>query len=537
MTKRPFYSFLLLCFVNFYGTTLKAQASKSIAILETEPVFEPTVPQFAVGGLNFVTLSDGSSVFNSLFYGKIAVIHPNKSSNTPWAKTISFENRDVSPEIKATADGGFLVNMTLTRTITETINKFVLAKFNAQNVLQWAKTIQFDENVTTSVYNYTFSVGADGNILLTGTIKEQNAAAKFYYVFLNADGQRIKSFYFNETHPLVSTCSRIGGGFAAIASIDSTLSERYRFMLFDAQGQLVSSKTYKGDPSFYFYGIKLSQKNNGGFVGVSSSGIVEFDNQGNYVKSAFPGSPSGFGGYSINPPVFVNRDGRFILQGLVVENGFTSTNPAFFMYNDNNYIDVHSLQGESTQGVYISSNDNGGITLSISSVRSSLIAVNPPLKVTQFAINSGFDRTDCGLPILKRTLSSINSDLVRTTLPDLVATNLNPIITTVTNSSLQLTNFNVSHSPLCGRVGVDNVDLEHNITISPNPSSGVFRIKSDAQNADFQRLTVLNNLGQVVTENAKPSWDADLRIEQSGTYIVRIQTNEGVILKKIVKVD
>jgi Secretion system C-terminal sorting domain len=536
MIQRRLYPFLLLCFCSVCTFTLSAQKSKSYDILQPEPVLPPpTNPQFALGGLSFITLSDGSSVFHSPFYGKNALVHGSKSSNMPWAKIIGFENRDVYPTIAATPDGGFLVNMTITRTATERISKFILAKFNAQNVLQWTKIIKFDENETTSLDNYDFSVGTDGNILLTGTVKELNtAAAKFFYLFLNADGERIRSFYVNEFHKDVSVCSRFGGGFAAIASIDSTSRSKYRFMLFDAQGQLVSSKTYQGDQNFYSNGIELAQKPNGGFAGVSSSGIIEFDNEGNYLTSLFINRsiPTSFG-YSINPPIYFNTDGRFILQGTLIK-GF-SGNSGFFVYN--NAITAHYLEGEANTALHVSANDNGGINLSTSSFRSNVTVMNPPLKVFQYAINPAFDRTDCGLSISKATIPSTTSNLVRTNRPELVATNLNPIITTITNSSLQLTDFNVSHSLSCPSVGVNEADLESTINISPNPSSSVFWLKPNSQTTDLQRLTVYNNLGQVVLDNKESNWETPLSMEQSGTYIVKIQTNVGSILKKIVKVD
>lgn len=535
MIPRPLYPFLFLCFCSVCSFTLSAQKSKSYDILQTEPVLPPpTNPQFALGGLDFITLSDGSSVFNSLFYEKIAIVHADKSSNTPWAKILGFENRSVYPQLVATPDGGFLVKMSITGTVAETINKFVLAKFNAQNVLQWTKTIQFNENATTTVKNDEFSVSSDGNILLTGTVKEQNATAtKFFYLFLNANGERIRSFYVNEFHANVSVCSRLGGGFAAIASVDSVLSEKYRFMLFDAQGQLVSSKIYKGNPSFYNNGIRLAQKPNGGFVGVSNFGVIEFDNVGNYLTSIFPISGATNFGYITNRAFYVNGEGRLILPGAVIDN--SNIKSAFFIYD--NAITAHYLQREENQAFNVSTNDNGGITLSTSSFRSNTTATNPPLKVFQYTISSVFDKTDCGLSISKFTIPSTNSDLVRIILPELVATNLNPIITTVTNNSLQLTNFNVSHSLLCPSVGVNDTNLENSITISPNPSSDAFRLNSDGQNVDLQRITIYNNLGQVVLDKKESNWETPLSIEQSGAYIVRIQTTAGSILKKIVKVD
>ena len=536
MIKRQIYPFLCLCLSYLCSSTATAQTSKSFAILEPEPVISPTILPFALGGLEFITLSDGTSAFITLFYNQIALVHASKSSNAPWAKIMSFENRELSPKIAPTPDGGFLANMIITRAASETINKFVLAKFNAQNVLQWVKTIQFDENTTTSVQNLDFAVGSDGNILLTGTIKEQNAATeKFFYLFLNARGERVRSFYVNEFLANVSVCGRSGGGFASISFTGPTPNGQHRLMIFDAQGQLLSSKIYQGDPSFYGFSILLEQKPSGGFVGTANAGIVDFDDMGNYVKSVFPIFGSVSFGSLVNQGEYIGRDGRIIRPGAALGIGSSFVTSAFYVYDST--ITMHYLQDQVNQAFNVKADDGGGIVLSTSSIRSSLAPVNPPLKVFQYAINPAFDRTDCGIQILKQTIPSTSSALVRLNLPDLVLTNLNPIILTVTNNSLQLTNFNVSHSLLCPSVSVSEANLASNISITPNPSNDVFSIKSDNQNADLQRLTVYNNLGQIVLDRKESSWETPLRVERSGTYFIKIQTNRGSVLKKIVKVD
>jgi hypothetical protein len=538
MTKLKRCPLVLICFAYLCIGTIQAQTSKIYSILEREPVFGPTTSGFALGGVGFITLLDGSSVFQSQFYGKNAIVHANKSSNTPWAKVITFENRQVYPTILPTPDGGFLVKMGIAKVENdEKINKFALSKFSAQNILEWTKTIQFNENATTDVGTDKFAVDANGNTLLTGTVKEANTTeSKYFYIFLNRNGELVRSFYFNELVKNVSMCSRVEGGFAVVASI-ALSSQKLWFMLFDAQGQLISSKSYLSEQRSLGWdtGFKnLIQKADGGFVGVFNWGVFQFDNTGNFLKSLIIDTNAFLNfGYILNADIYADKNGNVYLPGALIA---SNLDPAFIVFND--VITIYSLEGVgNTQAFAVSGKNDGGLTLSIGSFRFSTLTNQPPLNVIQYAINSKFDKTDCGISISKQTLPSTTFNLVRTNTAELVANNLNTIITPRTSNSLQLTNFNISHNALCTSVSVKEAPLENSISISPNPSSEVFRIESNHQNVDLQRLTVYNNLGQIVVDKVKPHWSDPLSIAQSGAYLVKLQTNEGTIQKKIIKVD
>jgi hypothetical protein len=540
MTKRKLFPIVWTCLFCLCSFANYAQKSKSFSILEPEPIFEPNSYYAAFGGSNFATLTDGSTVFLSDFYGKVAVVHADKSNNLPWSKFFTFDNNQVNSVIvKPTPDGGFLVKMGILGTGYQAGNKFILAKFTAQNVLQWTKTIQFDENTTSSVNCYNLAIDGNGNVLLTGITAERNGInVKYFYLFLNANGGLIRSFFTNETYNNIALCGRREGGFAAIMFLKPVSSNQYRFLLFDAQGQLTSSKAYLNVKPSEFNGFgDIIQKIDGGFVAAGSTTVVQFDNGGNYLKALkiqeFPNVTFGFVLYSF---IYLAADGSVILPGSILD--LPKLYPAFFVYKDD--VTAHYLESETNQAFNIALKSNI-LTLSTSNFRffspTTTTLQQPALNVKQYAINTAFDKTDCGLALTKAVIPSELFPFQAINIAELRTTNLNSIITTVTNGSLQLTNFNISHNVLCNAVGVNDVNLDESISINPNPSHDVFRIKSDNQNADLQRLTIYDNLGQVIMDKVKPSWDAPISIEQTGTYIVRLQTDKGMIQKKIVKVD
>jgi hypothetical protein len=539
MTKRKLFSIIWTCLFCSCSFANYAQTSKNFSILEPEPVFDPNSYYSAMSGSNFATLTDGSSVFLSDFYGKVAVVHADRSSNLPWSKIFTFDNNQVnSILVKPTPDGGFLVKMSILGTGYQAGNKFILAKFTAQNVLQWTKTIQFDENTTSSVNCYNLAIDGNGNVLLTGISAELNGInVKYFYLFLNANGGLIRSFFTNETYNNIALCGRREGGFAAIMSLKPVSSNQYRFLLFDDQGQLTSSKAYVNVKPLQFNGFGgIIQKIDGGFVAAGSTTVVQFDNGGNYLKALkiqeFPNFTFGFVLYSF---IYLAADGSVILPGSILD--LPKLYPAFFVYKDD--VTAHYLESETNQALNIALKSNI-LTLSTANFRfftPTTTLQQPALNVKQYAINAALDKTDCGLALTKAVIPSESFPFQAINIAQLGITNLNPIITTVTNSSLQLANFNVLHSLSCPSVGVNDVDLENSITIAPNPSNDVFRLKSDSQNVDLQRLRVYNNLGQVILDKKESNWETPLNIKQSGTYIVKIQTNSGSILKKIVKVD
>lgn len=94
----------------------------------------------------------------------------------------------------------------------------------------------------------------------------------------------------------------------------------------------------------------------------------------------------------------------------------------------------------------------------------------------------------------------------------------------------------ITVSEKCGVVGIEDLSLEDNIKIYPNPSNGVISI--DVQmNGKTVNADVINLLGETVTELGELSTGTNnvkVNVETSGVYFIRFTSGEQTAVKKIV---
>lgn len=81
-----------------------------------------------------------------------------------------------------------------------------------------------------------------------------------------------------------------------------------------------------------------------------------------------------------------------------------------------------------------------------------------------------------------------------------------------------------------GTVKVNDIKLEDNIQIFPNPANHVFHVKGN----DITGIEILNLSGTLIFKNTSLS-RIDLSNYKNGIYLARIKTDSGMVVKKIVK--
>jgi hypothetical protein len=92
-------------------------------------------------------------------------------------------------------------------------------------------------------------------------------------------------------------------------------------------------------------------------------------------------------------------------------------------------------------------------------------------------------------------------------------------------------------------VNVSTVGIAENnsesFTIYPNPSTGqfTFELGTAVDLTENRKLEVFNVLGEKVLETVitTSKFDVDLTTQKNGIYFVRIETNKGVLTKKLIK--
>ncbi len=90
---------------------------------------------------------------------------------------------------------------------------------------------------------------------------------------------------------------------------------------------------------------------------------------------------------------------------------------------------------------------------------------------------------------------------------------------------------------LTGESGVIVSDIEDaNLNVYPNPSSGIFMIDSKINSSKGFKVEMLNSVGQLLFSektNTLLRYEINLRPQPSGIYFMRIESEEGVVTKKL----
>lgn len=109
----------------------------------------------------------------------------------------------------------------------------------------------------------------------------------------------------------------------------------------------------------------------------------------------------------------------------------------------------------------------------------------------------------------------------------------------VYNSNLYFSASNSSQGrelwQLCGStIGIKEITLSNDQEIIyPNPTTGIFKIKTEKQTTDAQ-LKINNVHGQLIFESKEFVKEINLSDHPKGIYFLQIKTNEGTVTKKVI---
>jgi hypothetical protein len=104
-----------------------------------------------------------------------------------------------------------------------------------------------------------------------------------------------------------------------------------------------------------------------------------------------------------------------------------------------------------------------------------------------------------------------------------------------TNIPCTSINFDYSNGPSSGCIITSlpsETETETNISVYPNPSSGIFKINSSIQKGTFE---IYNLQGKKVHRGSvKSNFQIDISDQSNGIYFLKLLTIEGVVNKKII---
>lgn len=161
---------------------------------------------------------------------------------------------------------------------------------------------------------------------------------------------------------------------------------------------------------------------------------------------------------------------------------------------------------------------------------------NPTTKEVQFTVNqiqSHHSVSFFEMPLPVKVKGSGNSEIVRLEITEngqTFNTSLDFDITSIEiDPEKQLISKNNS-----AVLGVDLVQLNNNIQIYPNPIKNILNIQNNSQ-TNIQKIIIYDILGKIVLQKENPSSKVPLEKLDFGMYLVKIDTDKGIIHKTILK--
>ena len=85
-------------------------------------------------------------------------------------------------------------------------------------------------------------------------------------------------------------------------------------------------------------------------------------------------------------------------------------------------------------------------------------------------------------------------------------------------------------------LGIDQTDLQNNISIFPNPVINILNIQNNGLTI-IHNISIYDVLGKQVFYQDKPESNILLNNLKSGIYLIKIKTDRGIFQKNILKID
>jgi hypothetical protein len=104
-------------------------------------------------------------------------------------------------------------------------------------------------------------------------------------------------------------------------------------------------------------------------------------------------------------------------------------------------------------------------------------------------------------------------------------------------SVINTTRIELKSSQACWPVGIFEPPVATEISVSPNPSTGVFQLTCPVNLSNKLTIEVFNQLGQLVTTMQQPassSLEFDLRDKPEGIYLLRIMSGDQLFFSKVI---
>ncbi len=516
--KQPLLVFLLFfSFLSFSQAQITFQKTYGDSLVEDigQSILQTADGGYAIAGTRYTA----GNIFESLF-----LIRTNSNGDTLWTKLIRENfNQYQCAAVKQTLDGGFI--FTGINGNGNLFNPYLLKTDSAGNVV-WSKSYE----IAGQEHTYSVVQTTDSGYFIAGYL--YNGSNLIYFIKTNSTGDTLWTKSYGETNYNAAVYSAVqtsDGGFIATGTIEDKSTQDVDVCLFktDALGNVEWTKAF-GETG-YDYGQQVEQTADGGYaiaavtysfgVGSADFYLIKTDSSGSLMWTKTYGGSSD----DLSESIHQTFDGGYLFIGESAS--FSFGNFDVYLIKTNSGGDtlwtktINGLQNNEGYSLIQTSDSGFAITGTYFNwnIHNDVFLVK-----TDASGNMGCTERSSNATVTSPATQFINHQLTAFTPGTMV-------IPTFTNTSTGAT-----VETLCISDGIKENVFENSIFIYPNPAESEFAVGS--KQSAIKSIQISNLLGEKIYSAVHCGLQTvACLLFPPGIYFVKIETEEGSVVKKLVK--
>ena len=478
----------------------------------------------------------------------VSLLKIDSSGTLLWAKTFGGTAADSGYDVQQTSDGGFIV-VGETRSFGWPYYVGYLIKTISDGSLQWSKSfgVTYDNNFSRSVYQTN-----DSGFIIAGSSK-MGLGIKYHFYLHKTDINGNTGCNENNPNTIVTSptiptsnaqlqiysggvegnpATQVGSGGFAITfcnnALVTTISNTNISCFANCDGTATLNASAGTPPYTYLWSDNQTTQTATGLCAGSYTGTVT-DAVGATKTATVVLAQPAVVSISVLPASICIGGCVTLISNATGGDGIYSYQWLPGNMTTNAILVCPSVQTDYTVTVTNScGNDTAATTVMVNSLPSVSLSLNPDtvcISVPSYSLTGG---SPSGGIYSGAGVSAGNFN------PSVAGSGLHNIIYTYTDANSCTSSDTMQiYVDLC--TGVQTFLNSESISISPNPTSGVFTIQSSEH---ISSIEITNLLGEILCQSQysipNTQYSLDLSKRQRGIYFVKVFSEKGIVTKKLV---